>query len=193
LVHHTILWRSVDRPGHETAHLISVDSGWRLTGSAVFAHEGNPCALHYAIHCDAGWRTTAATISGWVGNQAVSIELTVTPEGTWRFNGSSRPEVARCTDIDLAFSPSTNLLPIRRLHLEVGDSAQVRAAWLRFPELDLEPLEQVYRRVDATTYEYESGGGVFKRTLQLNSAGFVRSYPGLWEAVDLGPAGNRRK
>jgi hypothetical protein len=37
-----------------------------------------------------------------------------------------------CLDIDLGFSPSTNLLPIRRLTLAVGEAATVRAAWLPF-------------------------------------------------------------
>lgn len=39
-------------------------------------------------------------------------------------NGVDCPAVAGCTDIDLGFSPSTNLLPIRRLSLEVGDTGQ---------------------------------------------------------------------
>jgi len=90
--------------------------------------------------------------------------------------------VAGCLDIDLAFSPSTNLLPIRRLKLRPGEAAEVRAAWLRFPEFVLEPLEQMYRRLDAWTYRYESGGGAFVATLRTNTAGFVTSYPGLWEA-----------
>ena len=68
------------------------------------------------------------------------------------------PAVAGCVDLDLNFSPSTNLLPIRRLNLSVGQEAAVRAAWLRFPSFILEPLEQLYRRVDATTYRYESAG-----------------------------------
>jgi hypothetical protein len=37
----------------------------------------------------------------------------------------------------------------------------VRAARLRFPSLALEQLEQRYRRLDGTTYRYESGGDIF--------------------------------
>ena len=48
-----------------------------------------------------------------------------------------------CIDLDLSFSPATNLLAIRRLALPVNEIAEVRSAWLTFPDLDLEPLDQV--------------------------------------------------
>jgi hypothetical protein len=93
--------------------------------------------------------------------------------------------VEGCGDLDLNFSPSTNLLPIRRLNLAVGEEARVRAAWLRFPSFALEPLEQIYRRVDTTTYRYESAGAKFVTELKVNAAGFVTRYPNFWE-VEVG-------
>src|SRR5438132_1248052 len=83
------------------------------------------------------------------------------PARRWRLNGTECPAVAGCIDVDLNWSPSTNLLPICRLGLAPGQEAGVRAAWLRFPSFTLEPLEQRYRRLDAATYRYESGGGAF--------------------------------
>jgi hypothetical protein len=106
----------------------------------------------------------------------------------WQLAGRECRAVGGCLDIDLAFSPSTNLLPIRRLNLRPGEAAEVRAAWLRFSELVLEPLDQVYHRIDQSSYRYESGGGAFVAILRTNAAGFVTSYPGLWEAVHSGPA-----
>ena len=85
-----------------------------------------------------------------------------------------------CLDLDLNFSPSTNLLPIRRLALALGQSAEVKAAWLRFPSFTLEPFEQIYRRIADSTYRYESAGGRFVRDLPVNTAGFVTSYPDFW-------------
>lgn len=85
-------------------------------------------------------------------------------------------------DVDLNFSPATNLLPIRRLGLEVGASAEVRAAWLRFPTFQLEPLVQQYRRLDEATYRYESAGAAFVAELRVNAAGFVTAYGDIWRA-----------
>jgi hypothetical protein len=84
--------------------------------------------------------------------------------------------------LDLGFSPSTNLLPIRRLGLVVGQEAAVRAAWLGFPGLGLEPFEHRYRRTGARSYRYESASGRFVAELEANAVGFVTDYSGLWRA-----------
>jgi hypothetical protein len=174
----SILWRRLDRPGHEAARLSRMGGGWNLSGTAVMAHEGQPCRLDYSIVCDSGWRTSGATIEGWVGSETIRFEITAGSSGAWRMNGSNRPEVEGALDLDLNFSPSTNLLPIRRLDLAVGEEARVRAAWLRFPSFALEPLEQSYRRVAESRYRYESAGGRFVADLEVNAAGFVTLYPG---------------
>ena len=172
-----ILWRRLDLPGHEAARLVDR----QLSGTAVLLHEGQPCRLDYLIVCDPDWRTISGKVSGWVGEREIDVECSV-ESGRWRLNGAECPQVEGCIDLDLNFSPSTNLLPIRRLGLAVGQEAPVRAAWLRFPSFALEPLEQVYRRLDAKTYRYESAGGSFVRELAVDDAGFVTLYPGLWEA-----------
>ncbi|RPI34485.1 MAG: hypothetical protein EHM70_02705 [Chloroflexota bacterium] len=179
---HTILWRSLEWPGHEAARLESHGSSWRLSGTAVFAEDHDPCRLDYQIVCDSGWRTLGASVAGWAGIENIDIRISVDPERRWWVNGVENPEVAGCIDIDLNFSPSTNLLPIRRFNLATGESAGLTAAWLRFPGFHLEPLSQVYRRTGETIYRFESSGGAFVRDLQVNQAGFVIHYPDFWIA-----------
>jgi hypothetical protein len=176
-----ILWRRVDQPGHESARVDRVGDGWRLAGTAVFADDAGPCCLSYQIECDARWRTVRTRVSGWIGERTVDVEIAVAAEGTWRMNGVEVPQVAGCVDVDLNFSPSTNLLPIRRLNLAVGEREEVRAAWLRFPRLALEPLQQAYVRTGERAYRYESAGGSFVRDLEVDEAGFPTRYPDFWE------------
>ena len=177
-----ILWRRLDQPGHDAARLVQQPSGWHLTGTAVFVHDSRPCRLDYRVGCDPAWQTSSAAVAGWVGDEIVELEISVDAARRWWVNGEERPEVAGCIDVDLNFSPSTNLLPIRRLDLAIGESAEVKAAWLRFPSFALEPLDQVYRRISADAYRYESAGGSFVRDLQVNAAGFVTDYPDFWTA-----------
>ncbi|HET7710707.1 MAG TPA: putative glycolipid-binding domain-containing protein [Thermoanaerobaculia bacterium] len=174
----TILWARADGSGHESARL--TEPG-RIEGSAVFHHERMPVRLDYAINCDEEWATRSASVRGWIGNTIVSLEV-FTRGGRWFLNGQHVPEVDGCIDLDLNFSPSTNLLPIRRLRLGVGEEAAVKAAWLRFPSMRFEPLEQTYRRIAADRYQYESAGGAFKAELHVNDAGFPVDYPGGWTA-----------
>jgi hypothetical protein len=185
---HTILWRRLDAPGHESCRCFATDSGWRLEGAAVFAHEGQPCRLDYAVACDPAWLTVAGSVRGWVGERTIAIEVTVDADRRWWLNGAECPGVRGC-DLDLNFSPSTNLLPIRRLGLVVGREARVRAAWLRFPGCTLEPLEQRYRRLAEDMYRYESLHSGFTADLRVNAAGLVTLYPGFFEAEPAGRVG----
>ncbi len=181
----SVLWRRLDQPGHESARLVLQHPYWHLIGTAVFAHSQQPCRLDYRVVCDSGWHTVSGRVTGWIANETVEIELAVDAARHWRLNGTACPAVAGCVDLDLGFSPSTNLLPIRRLGLAIGQEAEVHAAWLGFPSLTLEPLEQVYRRIDVTTYRYESAGGRFATELQVNAAGLVTRYPNFWQ-IEVG-------
>ena len=176
----SILWRRLDRPGHDVARLTETDAGAILEGTVVCAEDRQPCRLDYRIVADASWRTLSVNVVGWHGAQAIAIDLATDGKRRWVLNGRTCPETEGCEDIDLNFSPSTNLLPIRRLRLSVGQKAPVRAAWLRFPACVLEPLEQVYERVADRTYRYESAGGSFVALLEVNAVGFVTLYPDLW-------------
>jgi uncharacterized protein len=178
-----ILWRRLDTDGHESAALFRRDGGFELAGTAAFAHEGQPCRLDYLVVCDARWSTRSGRVVGWLGRDPVQIEVTSDGAGRWQLDGRTCPDVAGALDVDLNFSPSTNLLPIRRLGLALGEEAEVRAAWLRFPSFTLEPLAQRYRRTGASVYRYESAGGRFVADLVTDAVGFVTRYPGFCEAV----------
>ncbi len=179
----TILWRRLDRPGHESSRVHDTATGYRLEGAAVTTEERQPCRLDYSIELDGSWRTRSVRVNGWIGNRLVALQAEVDSGQRWVVNEAPFSEVDGCMDVDLSFSPATNLLPIRRLGLQVGQRAPVRAAWIQFPSCAVEPLEQVYERVAEFTYRYTSAGGRFVALLEANAAGFVTSYPGFWEAV----------
>ncbi len=178
-----VLWRRLDRPGHETALLLRAGNGWELAGAAVFLHRKDPCSLTYRITCDSKWRTRSAAVTGWVGKKTIGVEARIDRAGVWKVGGDEVSRIEGCVDVDLNFSPSTNLLPIRRLRLSVGEERDVRAAWLRFPSFRFELLEQSYRRLSRNRYRYRSAGGRFETDLEVDDDGFPTRYPGFWERV----------
>ena len=178
----SILWRGLYFEGHESCRLFSSDGKWQLEGTAVFSHEQQPCQLAYQITCDKTWHTLYAYVKGWLGPTTIAIQIKTDTDKRWWLNDTEQPQVEGCTDIDLNFSPSTNLLPIRRLGLGIGEAADVKAAWLRFPSFQLEPLSQEYRRLGEDTYRYESAGVQFVAELKVHPSGFVMDYPNLWQA-----------
>ena len=181
----SILWRRLDRLGMEAASIEHGNPNWHLQGTVLLVDDGRPCRLDYAVVCDSAWRTLWARVNGWIGRTQVNQRVARNLAGEWRQNGLVCPEVQGCLDVDLAFTPMTNLLPVRRLDLPIGASATVRAAWLRFPDLALVPLEQTYTRESERRYRYESGGGTFTAPLELDEAGLVLRYGTFWQAETI--------
>ena len=115
------------------------------------------------------------------GSEARSLQLTVENGGKWLAE-RDLPQVAGCIDVDLAITPATNTLPIRRLHIPIGESREVTAAWVKFPDLAVEPLHQRYTRLTANTYHYQSDSG-FHTEIAVDELGLVISYKDAWERV----------
>jgi len=177
---HEVCWRRLDVPGHDGARLQRTAAGWRVAGTSVCAPGGMPSVLAYSIDCDERWRTRTATVRGFIGSRDVVRDVFVNDTGRWYVNGVECPAVEGAADLDLEFSPATNLLPVRRLELAIGDQAAVHAAWLRFPTLTMEPLAQRYHRMEQRRYRYESARSHFACDLTVDVAGFVTDYGDIW-------------
>ena len=180
---HVIFWRRLDVEGHDCCRLSRVDDGWSVEGAAIFLHEGQPTCLRYRVSCDAGWRTRHATVSGWLGDKPIELEIGRSAQGAWQLNGTDQDAPAELVDLDLGFTPATNILPIKRLAPSSGQETAAPAAYLAFPALRLEQLDQSYRRLDASRYAYAAPRFGYEAVLEVAETGFITAYPGLWEAA----------
>jgi uncharacterized protein len=176
----SVLWRRLDTPGHDACRLSPTDAGWRLEGAAVFRHALGPARIDYLVDCDASWQCETGRVVGWIGDQNWDIRVDRTSDGSWRLNDSAVPGLEFCLDLDLGFTPATNLLHLRRADLDIGEAADIPVAWLDLPEATLTLLPQRYERRDANSYWYESPTADYAALLEFDGSGFVRSYPQLW-------------
>jgi hypothetical protein len=183
----SILWCRLDAPGHDACRLVARDGGWRLEGMAAFRHEGAPASLAYEAECDTAWRTTRSTVRGWVGDERFDLDITRAVDGPWILRGRGVSGLDACVDVDLGFTPATNLFQLRRIALEVGQGADVPVAWIDVLGTTLEVVHQRYERLSADTYRYESPRFEYRETLRVTTAGFVALYPRLWEVEEVNP------
>jgi hypothetical protein len=177
-----VLWRRIDEPGHDACRVGPTDDGWLVQGTAVFLHDGTPARLDYGVTCDRAWHTRAATVNGWIGSEPVSHAIERTEDGRWLLDGSPVPGLDGCVDVDFGFTPATNLPQLRRLALEIGQAAEYSVAWLDVPPGNLTRLAQRYERRTAGSYAYDSPSFGYHEVLEVDTAGFIRHYPGLWVA-----------
>lgn len=177
----SILWQRLDAPGHDACRLERSDTAWQLDGAAVFRQaDGQVAQLHYRVRCDKHWHTQWGTVRGWLGSQAVDISVVRRADNQWTLNDALAHDLAHCVDLDLGFTPATNLIQLRRLQLQPGEKAAAPAAWLDLEEGGLSLLDQHYERRDDTDYGYRAQRFDYAEVLQVSADGFVRDYPGLW-------------
>ncbi|AEI64344.1 putative glycolipid-binding domain-containing protein [Corallococcus macrosporus] len=184
--HHGIrasVWRRLLSPGSEYFELVARPEGWVLAGSVVFVDGGLPHFVEYTVTTNAAWETQTVHVLRRNGDGEARLQLRVDGERRWWKGDEEVAHLRGCPDIDVACTPSTNTLPIRRLGLAVGQAADVRAAWLRIPSLTLEVLPQRYTRLAETRYRYESNGGRFVAEVDVDADGVVTHYPPGWERV----------
>jgi hypothetical protein len=175
-----ILWQGLIAPSMERFVAARTESGFQLSGLILQAHQDSPYVVRYSVEVDEAWRTRAVKVE--VENDGQHrVTLGADGAGHWSCDGERLPTIDNCLDVDLEWSPSTNTLPIRRLRLALGETKAVTAAWVRFPSLEVQRLEQSYERLDKRRYRYRSGR--FTADLAVDDDGVVLQYGVNWKAV----------
>jgi uncharacterized protein len=195
----TMLWQRIDSPGSEWCTLEREPEGWRVRGIVLTEVATVLVLVHYAIALASDWSTRAVEIVMRSGDaiEPRKLRLTVTPERRWQIEREPSLDMSMhqddpvalqgLIDVDLGFSPVTNTLPIRRLDPAIGEAEAVTAAWVRFPELTIEPLPQRYIRLAERRYRYESAGGAFVAEIEVDDLGLVTMYEGGWRRIAVSP------
>lgn len=175
----TAFWRRLDVPGRDAAAVRQTDGGYELVGQSVFLDPRGPTALRYVLTLRSDWSTAEGRITGFIGTEQVDDHIVRAPEG-WTFNGRDCG-MADILDLDLGFTPATNMVQLRRVSLGIGETAKFDVAWLEAGDKDLQRLPQEYRRASEFDYAYQSPQGGYQETIVLDPSGFAAVYPGLWE------------
>lgn len=179
-------WRSLKWPGLE--HVVFTDraGGPVFDSQAVHVLNGVPVRVGYQLRCDRQWR--ARRLMVWITTSAgfMRIALSGDGSGSWRdIAGATVSGLDGCIDVDLACTPLTNTLPIRRLALDEGRACDLRVVYVSVPRLEVLPAEQRYtcryRSSGAARYEYRSGA--FGANLLVDRDGLVIDYPGVWKRI----------
>jgi hypothetical protein len=132
---------------------------------------------------DQAWRYEVL-LDVWVTTQATVGPLVLVHDADgWTVGGEIRPDLVEAIDVDIVITPFTNTLPIRRLGLAVGESADIVTAWVDVPALDVIPDPQRYTRIQDRVYRFESLDRDFTADIEVDADGFVVNYPGLFERV----------
>ena len=171
------------RSGFEVVHLQRDEGGRRLDGCTTAVQDDQAWFVHYEIAVDSSWATRAARITGRSPRGSHTVTVESDGAGRWLIDGMEAPLLDGCLDVDLESSAMTNMLPVQRLRLAVGERAVAPAVYVRAADLSVERLEQGYRRIadDDTRHRYDYSAPAFDFVCRLvyDASGLVLSYPGI--------------
>jgi uncharacterized protein len=197
-----MVWRRLDAAGAEQV-LFSDRSGLHARGTMVSAVPV-PFVARYDLYTDDAWVSARLEVSvegaGFVrqarleraagrwrvtATEQGDLDTALTSEGHPRAGlpGSDDPgQLEAVLDIDIGYSPLTNILPVRRLGLltaPIGTEHTVTVAWVLLPSLEVVASEQTYTVLGGGQLRFTSG--TFRADLSIDDQGYVTHYPGLAE------------
>ena len=180
-----VIWAATAWPGLEHLEIRERPDGIDFDGLVVAHVDGEALRLAYRLRCDADW--TARRLE--VARHGVSPDLVFESDGKGHWTdgaGTELPELAGCIDVDIAVTPLTNTLPIRRLSWQPGQARDLLMVYVAVPEMTYQLARQRYTWLESgpsgAVFRYESGA--FRRDLWIDPDGLVIDYPGFWRRVE---------
>jgi hypothetical protein len=183
----TVVWEAQQWSGIEYLRLEQRASEIIADGTVIMIEDDQPLRIGYTIRCDSSWAVRQVSIRA-EGASRTRQRLTADGAGHWtRSLGHPVTALDGCMDVDIAATPFTNTLPIRRLALKPGKPAEIKVAYIAIPELSISPVMQRYTCLEARPeggrYRYEGLSSGFTAGLTVDADGLVIDYQGLWRRV----------
>ena len=172
----SIRWRGLDPVTLEHCHVISTERDTRIRGTTITPGYG----LFYRIRLDDTERVRTVRLERTDG---AVLELFSDGAGNWS-DDRAEPLAALkgCLDIDIWPTPLTNSLPFWRCQWTLDEPQRFAMAWIDGDEMTVRRSEQIYTRLDATHFRFQSAD--FERVLEVDADLLVVDYPGLFSLAD---------
>ena len=173
---HVVRWTTWDGE-----HVETVTIRWENEGFTVNGHVGRE-RVEYVLRLSPTWQVRQFIL--FRDLEEPDLWLATDGHGRWgEMNGAHRTELDGCYDIDLACTPFTNTLPIRRLPLQEGDAAELPVVYVDPETLEVRPVTQRYTRLAPHTWRYENVDSGYATEFEVDEHGLVVDYPAEFRRV----------
>jgi hypothetical protein len=194
-----LLWKGVDGWTAEASRVDLRDDGLSASGTQMGV-DPVPYRLDYRLETGPRWVTSRLDVvavgEGWRrhldlrhdGAGAWSCDVELAGDVDLSAAGGDLDLVKGAPDCDLARSPLTNVMPVRRhdLHRKAG-GVDFLMAWVSVPDLGVHPSQQRYEHVrtdeSGSVVRYVGAHRDFEGLLELDPDGLVLVYPQLARRV----------
>ena len=193
-----LAWVGVDCQRLEAARVVLGERGVRVTGSMVSCQQEGveTHSTSYSLTTDELGVTQRLSVRTTRAEGEQHVIITRSEEGIWLVDhgqNAVRTSFGGALDVDLAFSPLFNALPVRRLGLHRSTGRhELPMAFVTLPSLEVVRVSQTYRTVSlgeageqggltviGVSSESGESGDPFEAEFTVDTDGLVMDYPGL--------------
>jgi uncharacterized protein len=192
----TVAWAKDDPFGVEHAEITLANDTLHATSVAIGTYP-EPYRVDLELLTGPNWTTASLAIRTRGDGWNATLNLGRVPSGSWSAQRTANGIIpglneyldavaipASVVDVDVQYSPLTNLMPARRLGLNnVGATADFTMAWVALPGLHIILDRQRYtivdQRQDQTIVRYRSIDGDFSADITCDADGIAIDYPGI--------------
>lgn len=173
---HVARWATWDGDGEETTTILWENEGFTVSGQVGREN------VQYVLRLSPTWQVRQFLL--FRDLEEPDLWLATDGSGRWgEVNGAHRTELDGCYDIDLACTPFTNTLPIRRLPLHEGHAAELPVAYVDPETLGVRPDLQRYTRLGSHRWLFEQVESGVSAELEVDEHGLVLDYPALFRRL----------
>jgi hypothetical protein len=179
---HVVRWQTWEGDAEETLDVRWENEGW--TASGVVGRE----RVQYVVRLSATWQMRHFLLF----RDLDEPDLWLATDGSARWgemNGAHRVELDGCYDVALSCTPFTTTLPIRRLPLHVGDTADLVVAHVDVDTLEVRPVRRRYTRLGERRWavsdldDHGPGERPLEVEVEVDQYGLVVDEPGRFRRV----------
>ena len=173
---HVARWATWDGDGEETTTILWENEGFTVSGQVSREN------VQYVLRLSPTWQVRQFLLFRDLDEP--DLWLATDGGGRWgEMNGDHRTELDGCYDIDLACTPFTKTLPIRRLPLHEGHAAELRVVSVDPETLGVRKDLQRYTRIGSHRWLFEQVETGFSAELEVDEFGLVLDYPTLFRRL----------
>ena len=170
-------WTTWDGDFDETASLRWENEGWTVTGQVGRER------VEYVLRLSPMWQVRQFLLFRDLDEP--DLWLATDGAGRWgEMNGAHRVELDGCYDVHMACTPFTTTLPIRRLPLHVGHTADLRVVLVDPDTLEVRADVQRYTRLSERRWRVEREDTGTVTELEVDEYGLVLDDPGRYRRAD---------